>query len=101
MNPNLSNQWYSNTSISSPIIELSEKCDLLIQEYKNCLEKNHDLKDSIEKCQKEKLLLLQPQFFETEMHKINLMIQTYKDTLEELETQSKFTLERLHNCENT
>lgn len=86
--PNSIAQSLSNDPISCPITELAEKCDLLIDEYQKQLRKNQELKATIERYEKEKLLLTRSQFFETEMSKLELAIKVYTETLKEIEQQS-------------
>lgn len=84
-----------NDPITCPITELSEKCDRLIAEYQTQLQQNQELKEAIEHYEKEKLLLTRPQFFETEMDKLQLTIKVYLQTLEQLEQQSSKTLTQI------
>lgn len=99
--PNRITQSISTDQISCPIIELAEKCDRLIAEYQKQLKKNQELKAAIEHYEKEKLLLTRPQFFETEMSKLELTIKVYTQTLEELEKQSCKTLSQIHHPSTT
>ncbi|KAK8891789.1 hypothetical protein M9Y10_029009 [Tritrichomonas musculus] len=95
--PNNITQSFQNDPVSCPITELSEKCDRLIAEYQKQLQQNQKLKAAIENYEKEKLLLTRPQFFETEMSKLELTIRVYQQTLEELEQQSYKTLTQIQH----
>ena len=75
--------------------ELKEKSTLLIQEFKKALEMNKELKAQIKSVEKRKLILSRPGFFELEMVKVKLEIETYKATLQELEDNAEMTYDAM------
>ena len=75
--------------------ELKEKTILLINKYQKVLEENQNLKMEIENLEKKKQILSRPGYFELEMIKMKLEIDTYISTLEELETNAQMTFEAI------
>lgn len=75
--------------------DLVKKCERVIAEHEEIVKKNKELKIAIEQREKERMLLAHPEFFATEMQKLALMMETYKSTLGELETQAKETLSEM------
>ena len=94
-------QLYPKEPATFPVDELTEKCEKLISEYKKQKQRNIELKATIEKQEKEKLLLTRPQFFDTEMNKLALTIRIYQKTLEDLEIQSQKTSAQLKRPSET
>ena len=77
--------------------ELKEKSALLVQEYKKAVEANRDLLAQLESVEKKKHILSRPGFFELEMAKVKLEIETYKATLQELEENAEMTYEAIES----
>ena len=78
-----------------PVKELQEKTKLLVDEYKRVLEINQNLKSEIDSLEKRKQILSRPGYFELEMAKVKMEIDTYIATLEELETNAQITFDAL------
>lgn len=82
-----------NSGNRMSVKDLSDVVDQLIAEYNVLLARNKELRNDIDKHEKERLLLTRPQFFETEMEKIKLAIEVYTQSLEELVEQAQKTEE--------
>ena len=87
--------------LSRAVDELTKKCDLLISEYNSLVKRNQELRTQIEKQEKIKELLTTavPQFFEVEMKKLQIMIDTYSKSLSDIEKLAEKTAEAIQRNE--
>lgn len=76
--------------------EFEKKCDILISEYNSLKERNEELREVLEKYQKIKMILMNPSLFDVEMRKAQLEIQTYIDSLNDIERLSSITLDKIN-----
>lgn len=93
----LHDKKHSIDSMSLTIDEFTKKCDSLINEYNALNARNKELKELIEKQSKIKKILMNPSTFNVEIRKAQLEIQTYIDSLNEIERLSKMTLEKINH----
>ena len=90
------NQIYPDQALPPiKVKELNEKTALLVEEYRKVLETNQKLKSEIEDLEKKKMILSRPGYFELEMVKMKMEINTYLSTLQELETNAQMTFDVL------
>ncbi|KAH0788538.1 hypothetical protein GPJ56_007594 [Histomonas meleagridis] len=90
---------HGTNQLNRVIDELTKKCDLLITEHNVLAEKNKELHEQIERQERIKALLTVPQFFEIEMKKLQILIDTYSKSLEEIERLSEKTLQAIQQGE--
>ena len=72
--------------------DLARLCEKLVSEHTDLVEKNSQLKRAIEAKERECFLLSHPQFLDTELHKVQLEIDTYLAALRDVETHAAATL---------
>ena len=94
------NQWVPDQALPPMRIqELSEKTDALVCEYKSQKQRNKYLKEEIEKLEKLRNILINPESFETEMNKLKLSINCMNNAIRSLEENAKNTAKYLKNVE--